>query len=180
MENIHGKPSRSSPSASSPLYWLVAWVTNSFGLNNCSWASFSGFCVNVAEKRSLWRGNWLHSNNAAFRGKYRFRELNKIRTSKYYIDAHCCCIDTPLTFSIGWNIMLRAIWYHLYNLKNVKNTHRGTPCNFTKTNTSPWVFVTLLKFYKWYQIVQSMTYDVLWEYAFLKNFAIICIHFASI
>ena len=22
-------------------------------------------------------------------------------------------------------VMLSAIWYHLYNLKNVKNTHRG-------------------------------------------------------
>ena len=41
-----------------------------------------------------------------------------------------------------------AISYHLYNLKNVKNTHGGVlilvklqaeACNFTKINTPPWV-----------------------------------------
>ena len=42
-----------------------------------------------------------------------------------------------------------AIWYHLYNLKNVSNTHGGVillvklqakDCNFTKS-TPPWVFI---------------------------------------
>ena len=37
-----------------------------------------------------------------------------------------------------------AIWYHLYNFKNVKSTHGGVlllvrlqaePCNFSKSNT---------------------------------------------
>ena len=46
-----------------------------------------------------------------------------------------------------------AIWYHLYNLKNVKNTHGGVlilvklqaeVCNFTKINTPPWVFLAFL------------------------------------
>ena len=46
-----------------------------------------------------------------------------------------------------------AIWYHLYNLKNVKKTHGGVlileklqaeTCNFTEINTPPWVFFTLL------------------------------------
>ena len=69
-----------------------------------------------------------------------------------------------------------AIWYHLYNLKNVKNTHgvvlllvklqafpriqteyeevlrislysvriREKACNFTKSNTPPWVYFTFL------------------------------------
>ena len=40
-----------------------------------------------------------------------------------------------------------VIWYHLYNLKNVKKTHGGVltlvklqaeACNFTKINTPPW------------------------------------------
>ena len=40
-------------------------------------------------------------------------------------------------------VMRCAIWYHLYNLKNVKNTHGGVlilvklqakGCNFTKIN----------------------------------------------
>ena len=34
-----------------------------------------------------------------------------------------------------------AIWYHMYNLKNVKNTHREVLV--TKSNTPPWVFFTL-------------------------------------
>ena len=57
--------------------------------------------------------------------------------------------------------------YHLYNLKNVKNTHGGVLLlvkfqtkaqNFTKSSTLPWVFFTLFKFCKWYQIAQSITY----------------------
>ena len=52
-------------------------------------------------------------------------------------------------------------------LKNMKNTNRGLlllvqlqseACNFTKSNTPSWVFFTFLKFYKWYQIVQSISY----------------------
>ena len=60
-----------------------------------------------------------------------------------------------------------AIWYHLYNLKNVKNTNGGVlilvklqaeACNFTEINTPPWVFFKFFKFYKWYQIAQRITY----------------------
>ena len=41
--------------------------------------------------------------------------------------------------------MLCAIWYHLYNLKNVKNTHGEMSllvklqAYFSKRNTPPWV-----------------------------------------
>ena len=50
--------------------------------------------------------------------------------------------------------MLCAIWYLVYTLKNVKNTHGGVlllvklqdvACNFTKSNTPPWLF---FKFFK--------------------------------
>ena len=51
-------------------------------------------------------------------------------------------------------VMRCAIWYHLYNLKNVKNTHGGVlilvkakACNFTEINTPPWMFFTFLKLY---------------------------------
>ena len=53
--------------------------------------------------------------------------------------------------------MLCAIWYHLYNLKNVKNTHGGVllleklqaeAYNFTKSDFPPWLFFTFLKLYK--------------------------------
>ena len=52
--------------------------------------------------------------------------------------------------------MRYAIWYHLYDLKNVKNTHGGVlilvtlqakACNFTKINTTSWVFFTFFKLY---------------------------------
>ena len=55
--------------------------------------------------------------------------------------------------------MLCAIQYHLYSLKNVKNTHGGllllvrlqAACNFTKSNTPLRVFFAFFKSYKWYQ-----------------------------
>ena len=55
------------------------------------------------------------------------------------------------------NVMPCAIWYHLYNLKNVKNTHGGvlisvklqaSACNYTKINTPSWVFFMFFKLYK--------------------------------
>ena len=61
-----------------------------------------------------------------------------------------------------------GIWYHLYNLKIDKNTHGGAlilaklqakACKFTKINTPPWVFLSIFKLYKWYQIAQRITDD---------------------
>ena len=46
-------------------------------------------------------------------------------------------------------LMRCAIWYHLHNLKNVRNTHGGLllleACNFTNSNTPPWLFFTFIK-----------------------------------
>ena len=57
---------------------------------------------------------------------------------------------------IGSSIVMRcAIWYHLCNLQNVKNTNGGVlllACSFTKNYTLPWVFFTFFKLYKWYKI----------------------------
>ena len=55
-----------------------------------------------------------------------------------------------------------AIWYNLYNLIDVKNTH-GVVLAFVKlqlykSNTSPWVFSILFILCKWYQIVESIRY----------------------
>ena len=47
-----------------------------------------------------------------------------------------------------------AIWYILYNLKNVKNTYGGMLLLVklqAKSNTPQWLFFTFLKLYKWYQ-----------------------------
>ena len=51
------------------------------------------------------------------------------------------------------SVMRYAIWYHLYNFKNVKNTHWGVLLLVklqAKSNTPPWVFFTFLKLCKWY------------------------------
>ena len=65
-----------------------------------------------------------------------------------------------------------AISYHLYNLKNVKNTHGGVlilvnlqaeAYNFTKINTPSWLFFTFFKLYKWHQIAQCITYGQTWK-----------------
>ena len=71
-----------------------------------------------------------------------------------------------------------AIWYHLYNLKHVKNTHEGVlilvklqaeACNFTKINTPPWAFFTFFKLYKWYQIAQRITYANIYSTCILHS-----------
>ena len=63
--------------------------------------------------------------------------------------------------------ILFAIWYHLYNFKNMKNTDGGVlnlvkfkakACKFTESNTPPSVFFTFFKLYKWYQMAQSVAY----------------------
>ena len=63
-------------------------------------------------------------------------------------------------------LMRCKIWCHLCNLKNVKNTHGGvlllvklqaSSCTFTKSNIHRWVFFTILKLSKWYQITQRIT-----------------------
>ena len=51
-----------------------------------------------------------------------------------------------------------SIWYHLYNLKNVKDIYGGVLSLVTKMNTPPWMFFTFLKLNKWYQIAQRTTY----------------------
>ena len=37
-------------------------------------------------------------------------------------------------------------------------------CNFTKSNTPPWLFFTFLKLYKWYQIAQYIIYIYIYIY----------------
>ena len=34
----------------------------------------------------------------------------------------------------------------------------GFSCNFTESNSPPWVFFTFFKLYKWHQIAQSIRY----------------------
>ena len=69
-------------------------------------------------------------------------------------------------------VMRCAIWFHLYNFKNMKNIHggvlilvklQGKVCNFTKINTPPWVFFTFFKLCKCDQIAQRITFRTLPE-----------------
>ena len=62
-------------------------------------------------------------------------------------------LNTPLMI----NVVRCAIWYHLYNLKNVKSTH-GEVLIFVKlqAEASMGVFY-VFKLYKWYQIAQHIT-----------------------
>ena len=55
-------------------------------------------------------------------------------------------------------VTLCTIWYRFYNLKSVKNIHAAKACNFTKSNTPPWVIFTFFKLYKLSQIAQRITY----------------------
>ena len=52
-----------------------------------------------------------------------------------------------------------AIWYYLYNLKNVKNTHGGVLL-LANSKTPPWLFFTFFKLHKWHQIVQNISRKV--------------------
>ena len=83
-------------------------------------------------------------------------------------DRYLSLNPTYLAKGISSSVMCYAIWYHLYNFKNVKNIHgevlllvklqaKAKARNFTKSNTLPWVFFMFSKLYKWYQIAQRIT-----------------------
>ena len=87
----------------------------------------------------------------------------------YLINMYSAYRFILLVFLFKINLMHWPIWYHFYNLKIVKNTHRrvlilvklqAEACNFTKINNLPWVFFTFFKLYKWYQIAQRITNQV--------------------
>ena len=59
-------------------------------------------------------------------------------------------------------VMFFAIWYHFYDLKNVKNTHGGV-LFLVKLQAKTLLhgcFSHFLNLYKWYQIAQRITYCV--------------------
>ena len=78
-------------------------------------------------------------------------------------------------------VMRCAICYHLHNLKNVKNTHGGVllsvnlqveTCNFTKSNTPPWLIFLFFELYKWYEIAQNISTSFGLRLFFQKNMGI--------
>ena len=82
----------------------------------------------------LWKLPWHQGEN-----------MNDLKKNSILSD-YCDCVK--IVYLVGC-----AIWYHLYNLKNVKNTREGLillvklqdlACNCTKINTPPWVFSRFL------------------------------------
>ena len=78
--------------------------------------------------------------------------------------------------------MLCEIWYHLYNLKSVKDIDGGLlflvklqiqSVTFLKAAPlPPWAFFTFFKLYTWYQVAQSGSYDYLLMGAIFRR----CLH----
>ena len=72
--------------------------------------------------------------------------------------------NLPVTIFSNLNNAIRcAIWNHLHSFKKVKNTHGRVLLlvklqALHKSNTPPWVFFTIFKLCKWYQIAQNITY----------------------
>ena len=72
-----------------------------------------------------------------------------------------------------------TIWYHLYNLTNVKNIHGGVLLfNFTKSNTPPWMFFTFFKLCKWYHPPRRNKLNVL-STSSVRSIYVLCLHRAT-
>ena len=117
-----------------------------------------------------YRINLLQNNTKPMNTRMRGRVLSRfqrVKTEFFSVrGSRTVTINLSILY-ISRYVMRCAIWYHLYNLKNVKNTHGGvlllvklqvSAWNFTKINTLPWVFFTFFKLCTWYQIVQSIIY----------------------
>ena len=108
---------------------------------------------------------WKVSKDSVFSGPY-FTVFSpstgKCGTEKtLYLDTFFTKLVSLFQFALIIICDFCAIWYHLYNSKNVKNTHGGVlkAYNFTRSSTSPWMFFTFFKLYKWFQIAQHITFD---------------------
>ena len=60
-------------------------------------------------------------------------------------------------------------WKDLICHWSIRDTSASEACNFTKSNTFPWVFFISLKLYIWYQTAQIITYGKQWNCIFRMN-----------
>ena len=130
-------------------FCLPLWIS--------SWAFYGVFGAAVFESISgrLLQKQYFNSRDLVTR-PYGFIKVS----SQLNNSLHTSSLETPLYHCMQVFVMFGTIWYHLNNLKIVKNIHGGVlllACNFTKSNTPPWVFSTFLKLFKWYQIAQRIT-----------------------
>ena len=73
-----------------------------------------------------------------------FQTIGFIYVKRFYtsiLGFFCPACDSFSSENVLY-VMLCMIWYHLYNLKYVKNTHEGVlkAFNVIKSNATPWVF----------------------------------------
>ena len=71
---------------------------------------------------------WLRpfiSNQVHCRYMYRYAQINSGYDNTYNLIIVIFHSTIGLTSSTNTYVIFCAIWYHLYNLKNVKNTHGG-------------------------------------------------------
>ena len=72
-------------------------------------------------------------------------------------------LNSSLSFNLHWSsFVIFARFGTIWTIqKTWKIPHGGVlkACNFTRSSTSPWMFFTFLKFYKWFQIAQHITFD---------------------
>ena len=163
------------------LYYLATARPANFGLRlrqrcikGCCYIQDRALCVNSSRLPAV---NYYHK--ALYLGCCNNPRFTSARDHSNSPDViHCnlfafrCILKLSVAFikvlepfyHLYTNMKRYVIWCNLYNLKNVKNTHGGVlplvklkaeAGNFTKSNTPPWVFFKLCK---WYQIVQRITY----------------------
>ena len=105
-----------------------------------------------------------------FEKKFNMKPEVSLLSTENYPNKRFILHDEDLLSSFHCSyVKLCAIWYHLYNFKNVKNTCRevlllvklkAKAKNFTKSNTPPLVFFTFFTLYKRYQIAQSVSHTL--------------------
>ena len=71
-----------------------------------------------------WLGPFI-SNQVHSRYMYRYAQINSGYGNTYNLIVVIFHSTIGLTSSTSIYVIFCAIWYHLYNLKNVKNTHGG-------------------------------------------------------
>ena len=118
---------------------------------------FSSPCSKPYRHTSPFIFNWQYTNNSLtcffkifsfdirrkhknFWFSYVLTEIQREHWEEILINIYLCIFSE----------LLCTIWHHLYNSKNVKNTHGWL--------IPPRVFSTFFNLYKWYQIAQSITF----------------------
>ena len=136
-------------------------------LRNRYWAWVNWMCDLVWEQHLL--KVWLNScNQRGITGKMkwgkRFQNENPIKEFMFLLDTwfaklkemdSVCKLHKSHKFSY---MMICAIWYHLYNLNNVKSTHGECYFKLLKVTLSNGCFLRFFNLYKWYQIAQRVSY----------------------